>query len=166
MKLGKWETIKELGAGGQGIVYLVRDNAAANLDRDIYPAIQRSITEMSGILMQGQQAEKVRALLENIAKYQAAFSEQHLAALKVLHPHILKDEKAQARMAQEVETLQKHPHRHIISIRDASVAEGWFATQYHSAGTLTQNAGLFAGNPLRALDAFLPLVQAVATLHL
>jgi len=166
MQYGKWETIRELGKGGQGIVFLVRDTSAVKLETEVFPLIREGITQMHArIMAHGQYDQKAYTFLETISKYLRACSEQNCAALKVLHPHVISDSKTRLRMQQEVKALEGHSHPHIIRILDSSVEKGWFVTPYYSSGTLAQNLNLFAGNPIKALSAFRPIVDAVAFLH-
>jgi hypothetical protein len=48
---------------------------------------------------------------------------------------------------------------------DSSVEQGWFVTPYYPLRTLAENKEMFKGKPLEALEAFGPVVEAVAVLH-
>ena len=115
MQYGKWETIRELGKGGQGTVFLVRDTSAVKLEKEVFPLIREGITQMHARIMPpGQYDERANTFLQTISKYLRAYSEQNYAALKILHPDAKSDQQARARMQREVDCLSGHAGPHIF----------------------------------------------------
>ncbi len=162
MRYGKWTTIRELGEGGQGKVYLATDT---DFGRDIFPSIQTSVQTMAAIESRETRQAAARSLAEALEKYVSLNTEQNYMALKILHDPVRKNEKAARRLQREVEVLGRQLHPHIISIVDSSVEQGWFVTPYYPLRTLAENKEMFKGKPLEALEAFGPVVEAVAVLH-
>jgi serine/threonine protein kinase len=167
MNYGKWETIRELGKGGQGTVYLVRDTTKTNLEKDVFPAIRQTVQQLSAPVMIEPAPNAARRLAENISKYLKSGTEENCAALKVLHPHVKKDQKASSRFQREVDSLAARNAPHIIKILDASIEERWFVLPYYPNGTLDQDQHRtrFRGKPIESLEAFRSLVCAMVPLH-
>lgn len=167
MLYGKWETIRELGKGGQGIVYLVRDTTKTNLEKDVFPAIRQTVQRLSAPVMIEPAPNAAQRLAENISKYLKSGTEENCAALKVLHPHVKKDQKASSRFQREVDSLAARNDPHIIKILDASIEERWFVVPYYPGGTLDedQHKTRFRGKPIESLEAFRSLVRAMVPLH-
>jgi serine/threonine protein kinase len=68
-------------------------------------------------------------------------------------------------MEGEVRTYESVTHPNLLRILDKNLPEDWFVTEYHPLGPLTKHLGRCAGDPLAALRAFRPLVEATAVLH-
>jgi len=165
MLYGKWQTVRELGRGGQGVVHLAHDTTEVPLSKKIFPAITESIRFMHGHHREDDYNDKAADLVGNIKKCLEVGTPGNYVALKVLHEHVRKDEKAKARFAREVEVLQTEAHPTIVRIIDSSVEDGWFVTPYYPKGPLSANQRMFAGKPLQALEAFRSIVEAVGHLH-
>ena len=167
MRYGRWETIKELGHGGQGTVHLVRDTSKVNLEREVFPAIRKSVQQLSGVTQEATQDAVAQRLAENISKYLLSAAEENCAALKILHPDAKTDQKARARLQREVDCLSGHVDPHIFKILDASIDDRWFVVPYYPEGTLAedQHKTKYAGKPIESLEAFRSLVKAMVPLH-
>ena len=87
--------------------------------------------------------------------------------MKVLHsPQDARDfENAQARLKNEINVMAETSHPNLLKIIDTDPDSKWFVSQYHSHGTLHDNLQQFAGDLLKALRAFRPLVAGVVELH-
>ena len=162
MNYGRWETRGEKGRGGQGVTYLAEDS---NLFFKILDSIARAVPAINGIGMTEEQNMRARVLADGVHKYVSAIQKEGIVALKVLHENIRTDSKALSRLKQEIEVLTKHPHENIVKIIDSNASEGWFATTFFPLGTLADNSRQFQSKSFTALQAFRPLVDAVATLH-
>jgi len=163
MRYGKWTTIRELGEGGQGKVYLATDT---DFVRDIFPSIQKSLQDLAAVVASQESRQAAAyALAETLDKYISSNSEQNCMAVKVLHDPVRENEKAAGRLQREVEVLGRGLHPHIMRIVDSSIEQGWFVMPHYSLGTLAKNNEMFKGRPLEALEAFRPIVEAVAILH-
>lgn len=164
MRLGRWETIRKLGEGGQGNVYLAIDTGKIEPEEFL-----DSIRLLVGALAASGTIERNRqnalSLLQQIETYLLRESGECCGALKVIHEAARKEPKALERFRREVEALTSLNRAHLIRIVDASADEGWFVTPYYRDGTLARHLGDFAGKPVDALRAFVPLVDGVAALH-
>lgn len=164
MRCGKWETIRELGHGGQGVAYLALDTAALNL-----PSVLEELRgAVGGLAASGSAEDNKRnalAALGIIEKYLERESEKYCAVLKVLHEPARKDEKALERLRNEVAVLGRLSHPNLIGVIDSSAPEGWFVTPFYREGALAHHLDRFAGRPEEALEAFCGLVAGVAALH-
>jgi serine/threonine protein kinase len=162
--MGKWIAQEELGRGGQGITYLAENSIVVHTLLD---TIRKAVKSLSAPI--GTNNEKTmahaRSLAESIRGWSSALEETGVAALKILHESVQQNEKAMSRLAQEIETLSKHPHPNILKIIDSSASQGWFAATYFPLKTLSNNMTRFKGRPLVALEALRPIVDAVASLH-
>lgn len=164
MRCGKWEAIRELGHGGQGVAYLALDTAALNLP-SVLEELRRAV---GGLAASGSAEDNKRnalAALGIIEKYLERESEKYCAVLKVLHEPARKDEKALERLRNEVAVLGRLSHRNLIGVIDSSAPEGWFVTPFYREGALARHLGRFAGRPEEALEALRGLVAGVEALH-
>jgi serine/threonine protein kinase len=164
MQYGKWEVIRQLGQGGQGIAYLVNDTDQLKLS-ELPIQLSNTLPSTMGI---GRQEEKVGSTLgalQLIEKYLLRESDRFCAVLKILHEPARQDPKALARLRREVEILGQLDHPSLIKIVDASVDDGWYVTPYYRDGTLADHLRRFQGCPQEALEVFRSLVDGVAQLH-
>jgi serine/threonine protein kinase len=164
MRHGKWETIRELGRGGQGTAYLAVNTERLNPEA-MLQEVRRVISEVTGIKTVEQNEKNARLLFELVDSYLRRESAEFAAVVKVLHEPARRDAKALARLEHEVEVLRRIKHPHLITVLDASVPDGWFVTPYFQAGPLSENLHRFAGDPVRSLNAFRDLVHGVGELH-
>ena len=159
---GQWQIRREINTGGQGIAYEVH---STTLYYVILDSIKQSVQVLHGAHTPEQYEAAAKGLAQSIRDYLMAEKPENLCVLKVLHDHLRNDSKALARFKQEVEVLQEDQDSHIIKILDASPEQGWFVTNVFPRGSLADNLKIFQGRPLEALEAFRPVVNAVATLH-
>lgn len=163
----RWEIVKELGEGGQGKVFLVRDTqlytnrpfleSLADAIRELDPGVRR----LDKPEMREGAFAKFRQCILDIVKSE---SPSHQGALKVLHkPALARDhERASERIRREILAMSETAHPNLLRILDSDVEEGWFVSQFHSNGVLGDKLDAFKGNFPAALAAFRPLVAAVA----
>ena len=167
-KYGRWEVIKELGEGGQGKVYLVKNTENTKESEQRLAELNRSIGALTTAQPPETRRQAAQGLIDAIASLSpTTIDVSSLGALKTLHKP-LQDagfEKALERLKQEVDTLQNFNHPNMLRILDSNIKERWFVGEYHPSGTLFTHKELFKGDLLRALTAFRPLVEAVAELH-
>ena len=171
MKWGRWEEIRELGAGGQARTYLVRDtdkvnpgDAGVNFANAV-EQLRQAIPALGGGMADDAVRRHALAALEAIETYLSRDLGSNVAVLKLLHEPARSDAKALRRLEREVEVLLSCTHPNLLSILDANASDGWFVAPYHRGGTLADNLSSYAGNPETALQALTPLVDAVAVLH-
>lgn len=164
---GRWLTVDDLGGGGQGQVFLARDTERCDFDKDIWPLIRRAVQGVVSIGSEPSVIASARQLAEALERYLIEKDAGQHSALKVIRPEVIRDISGKARLNREIQVLQMEIHPNVIRLIDASQEEGWFVMNYYPMGNLgkAENKLLFKGDPLGALKAFRPLVEAVAALH-
>src|SRR5439155_12497881 len=107
MQYGKWETIKELGHGGQGTVYTAKDTED-KADQELVDRIRKTLIETGtgGTAYEEVQFARVRRLLDDL-KTKLNPKTDDPKALKALRQEHGEREKALGRMKREIEVLQK-----------------------------------------------------------
>lgn len=161
-QFGQWKIRREINKGGQGTAYEVHS------DTVYYPildSIKKAVQILHGVHVAESYEAAAQGLAQSIRAYLSAEEAKNLRVLKVLHEHLRTDDKAKTRFEQEVNTLKKEQDPHIIKILDSHIGEGWFVTNFFPRGSLADNLNVFQGRPLEALEAFRPIVNAVAALH-
>ncbi len=162
----RWKTIRKLGSGGQGEVFLVHDRSRNKQDEAIttLPTLVRELTATQTDTARLQTSSRfVDTLLALINAEKADYA----GALKVLHRPNAGDvlEKDALRIAREIEAMRSLSHPNLLQLIDAAPEEHWFVSQYHPQGTLDQNLDKYRGSAAAAVRKFRPLVEAVASLH-
>jgi serine/threonine protein kinase len=161
----RWQKIGQLGEGGQGKVYRVRDNNRSNIDRTLRQVedVIKNFGKVSAADSR-EHREKFRGAILDIVD---AENPANHGALKVLHePKEARDaELAWKRIKREIEAMSQVSHPNVLHILDYDPDGKWHVSQFHSKGTLEANKGRFTGDFVRALRAFRPLVEGVSTLH-
>jgi len=151
MQCGNWTTKREVGKGGQGVTYFAENSIVFYA---ILDALKKGVQQLPGVHPPETYDLAARQLAEAMRQYSLALESTGVAAVKILHEPLRKDQKAIARLTQEIKVLNENPHPHIIKILDSSVHQGWFATTFYGMGTLANNLTRFKSNPLNALQAF------------
>ncbi len=163
----RWEVVKDLGEGGQGKVYLVRDRQTFSMDKICVTVID-SIREMGLSAFADGQREKAFSRFHTAVKQLIhADDTENLAALKVLHPteKARDPERAEERIRREMQAMSTVTHPNLLRIVQADPNCRWYASEYHPNGALLDKLSLFQGDFPRALRAFREIVAAVAELH-
>ena len=165
---GKWETLKELGRGGQGAVYLSQDTTRTNSTGQKLESIRVAVQNLAGVHTPEDHHRHAELLTRTIAESVLQSDPANLGALKLLHQPASDEstfEKAKERMAREVAALAKITHPNVLKILDQNLKDAWFVGEYHSHGPILNHPVLYKGNILAAVTAFRPLVEGVAALH-
>jgi serine/threonine protein kinase len=167
-----WELLRDendpqrermLGKGGQGEVYLARSPERA---------VKRGTAENTvrvNLVQVGGGRWNTKELAQCLVELGSPDPPESLGALKkFIIPPDNKDEEAKALRrleseAKALKALQGHPG--ILQLRHANVADRFIVTEYHARGTLNKHLELYRGEPLKALEAFEPLVEAVCRIH-
>jgi serine/threonine protein kinase len=165
-KYGKWETIKELGAGGQGVVYMARNTELLDI-KETKKRIARAHLQLVPTSFEDNQSAQAGQLAEAVLAYSNAEHPDYCGALKVLHSSSDPAEfnKQLDRMKQEVGAMRALSHPRIIRILDQNLEDRWFVTELFREGTLADNLYMHRGEFTAALLHFRPLVEAVAQMH-
>lgn len=168
-KYGKWETIKELGEGGQGTVHLAKDTDKTGQTQVRRVELKRAVASLASAQMPEAQQQSAQDLVDTLSLLAPSTSldPSMLGAIKVMHKpkEDAGYEKAKARLKREVDILNQIDHPNILKILDHNVNQDWFVGEYHPGGTLWEHKDLFKGDLLRALTAFRPLVEGVVEIH-
>lgn len=164
MFFGPWETVEELGRGGQGTVYLVKRRN----DRLVDPTLPDQFANWIHSFTLSN-AEFKRKNAGNVFDLMREFSRDPLAqtfALKTLNEFSSPEArtKAAGRLMHEATTLKNFSHPSLIRILDANADQLWFVMDCYRE-TLAKNIGRTRGDLLASLVAFRPLVEAVSVLH-
>lgn len=161
----RWKVVREIGKGGQGVVYEVEDAPKVDASMEV-SAIKKAITTLASI---GTNEEQFAATLRLINALRAlvAPNRNPRGALKELLPidQAVNAETALVRMKRELETLRTVQHPNLIRVLDDHIEERWFVTELFRNGTLGDRLDFYRGNTLGVLNAFRHLVEAVSKLH-
>lgn len=155
-----WYGIRELGAGGQGKVYLVEDQ------KYFGPLVDQLVDKLKSVSGVGDY-KGARTLWELISRAKID-DYAHMGALKELHANKSSPEykKALARMKSELQALREDLHPNIVKLYDEQIEKnGWFVMEFFPKGPLSNHRGKFAGNVELSLLRFRELVEAVGVLH-
>src|ERR1700688_2950226 len=160
-RIDQWEKLtpdKPLGAGGQSTVFLVRRPERRN-------ARKRSFETLMQLAGQGLNNPQVAQRFAS-ASWDMARDDHpsELAALKIFNPRTTGEEQARLRMRNEIAVLKEN-RAGLLKLLDYDEDEGWIVTEYCQNGTLEHHLAKYKGNAKLALQAFTPLVKAVAELH-
>lgn len=162
----RWEIIRELGAGGQGKVSLVRDGTKALSENDLAGLAGEAFAHLSNTVNAAARRPKgLRKFKELLQSLQKAESPDCLGALKTLHdPSAARDsELAIPRMRAEINAMTAVSHANLLRIIDHSADQFWYVSEYHPRGTLSDYA--FDWDMATILKLFAGIVSGVATLH-
>ena len=103
-KFGKWQILKELGRGGQGVAHLVLNTEKITPKEKLTDEIMRTIKLISQANPPDVYETAVKKLLDTISTYVSRDASENLGVLKVLHrPDEARDWKnAKKRMAEKL----------------------------------------------------------------
>ena len=168
-QLERWEIIRPLGSGAQGMVHLVRNLDRVSARDECLRKIRNSITRMTSTYRPNEEQwpELAHQLSEAIIDYSRPESPAELGALKRfdIREGGPTAERVIQRFRCEVDVLGKLQQPGILRLLDANVDERWMVTEYHPGGTLAEHPERYKGKVLVALEAFRALVASLATLH-
>ena len=160
-----WEVIKDLGQGGQGKVFRVRDISELDMldDRLAIASWIREFPIPIDDSTSDKRFERFRKALSNLLNSDV---DKH-GALKILHmPAAARDaELAEIRIQREIRAMSEVSHPNLLKILDADPDGKWYVSEFHPNGTLNNNLYKYKGNVLHALESFKYLVAGVAELH-
>lgn len=162
MKLfGNWQTIEELGSGGQGTVF----KALRIPPREVFEKLNELVAKKAERNGFGQ--DEIPAWYDAL---NLVTNHLEVGALKKLHPAGVGRVTPSSvdRMRREVGALKEVNHPNVIKLLEADVQDPeamWFVSPYYSRGTLAENRGKFIGEFLGSLVAIEPLIEGVACIH-
>jgi serine/threonine protein kinase len=163
-KREQWETIRPLGEGGQGKVFLVRSPdrvvqrkiAKQDMVLGLYPLSRDSPDNVTVA-----QAERVANAMFTLARPDDV---DDLGALKEFQ--IRTDEtQVLKRLESEIRALREIRHAALLKMLDASLEERFLVTEYHPNGSLATKPHLLKGDLSGALKAFKRLAEGVSLIH-
>lgn len=163
----RWEVVDEIGAGGQGKVYLVYDRNQIDLKNGLIGDLKSAlggVNAFTTVESRRKSLQFIRKVFKDIVDI--AELRNH-GALKVLHqPEDARDAaRAKDRIKNEIRAMSEADHDHLLKILDYDPQSEWYVSKYYKNGSLAQNLSLFAGNIVAAASALRPVVEAVAHLH-
>ena len=161
---GRWRVIREIGRGGQGIVYEVEDRhfdtEAVLLDRF------KTVLSNATATVRYPDSEAIHRELIQLIRKISATTPPRAALKKLLPPDESVNEKtALDRMKSEIETIRTISHPSLPPILDENIDGGWYVTKFFSGGTLASKPDLYQNQVLDSLRALRPVVEVVAKLH-
>jgi serine/threonine protein kinase len=156
---GSWQPLSLLGEGGQGAVYRALDTRRVNLI-NAARALSHGLETARGI--GGPDKKATDLIAAGLHGFRLADEPGNHGALKILHEP---DEKARQRLDAEARAYQAVKHPHLIRLLDYNRQEGWLVTALQTGGTLDGHRGTYRADPLGALTALRPIIEAVGALH-
>jgi serine/threonine protein kinase len=168
----RWQVVRELGKGGQGVVYEVLDMGGTLFGKTATSALGGALSDFDRVHGNLAARDEAASALVRIIQDIARGANPGRGALKELLPvaEAVNAATALERMKAEVETLRSIRHPHLIAVLDDQVTgrgrEHWFVTEFFERGTLSRQGQRFQGRVLEALQAFHGIVDAVAQLHM
>ena len=161
----RWRVIREIGRGGQGIVYEVEDTSDLNTEDVLLERLKMVLNKVKAPISYEDAEVTHRELIQLIRKISATTSPR--AALKELLPpdESVNERTALDRMKSEIETIHTISHPSLPPILDENIDGRWYVTKFFSGGTLASKPDLYRNQVLDSLRALRPVVEAVAKLH-
>jgi len=159
-RFGDWWVQRKLGKGGQGEVWLVRKISQDELFR-LNSDFRESLASVQAY---GRRKSTMAILLQ---AFELMSDRTRVGALKRLHdPADAKNPRSQKRrFERELRALGSVSHPSLVKVLDSNEEQEWFVMEYHRDGRLTDRLDRYKGQPIRAIDALLPVAEAVAELH-
>jgi len=164
-----WDQIGPLPGGGQARVFKVRRKARTSEISNALFALGRNLQLLFARSSERPDLGQVEAILPTIQTLVNPNPAEDLGALKLFQiptGDSAGAERALKRLEQEIEALtalRNEPG--IVKLLDSGLPGHWIVTEYQPGGTLADRTERYRGDALAALQAFRPLVQAVAALH-
>ena len=165
-RYGNWDHVRDLGQGGQGEVFLVRDQQSLRELRKALAELQQAIVQVRG---DWKQAERFgNAIASYLALTDEGRTLSRLGALKVFKTpdNTAEADRVRSRFEAEVRALREVDHPALLRLKESgSERSMWMVTEFHPGGTLAGHAERFIGDAERSLTALRPVVAGVAELH-
>ncbi len=158
---GGWETIKQLGEGGQSRVFLVRSPLRVEERQGVVQEVMQS--NPWSIYESSECTERIARLATSLWKYARPEEVSELGALKKFN---IRGSEGQAfnRLKNEIEVLKQN-RPGLLRLLGSNESEQWIVTEYCAHGTLESKPFEYKGKITQALKAFRSLVETVASLH-
>ena len=166
---GRWRVLEPLGRGGQATVYKVNDEGSRRSDPQLAIGLKDALRPAIAMVHHIETDHAIYGDLLRAVREVTTPPPERFAALKEMLPFedgIAGHEKtAIARMKAELEALRAVNHPALLRVLEERIDERWFVTEYFERGSLERSLGLYRGQTLAALTAFLPIVEAVGAIH-
>jgi serine/threonine protein kinase len=163
--IGSWQSIRRLGGGGQGDVWLARPKEVADRRSLAMSRLATMLTHARGHARDVDQVAETEEFLALIRGLSRDESPDTLGAAKVFNGHVRNDRKALQRLSAEISVLTTIEHPAVIRLLDSDVPSGILVTEYHRRGDLWADRGRFKGDVLASLKALRGLVDGLRALH-
>jgi serine/threonine protein kinase len=157
-----WFATESIGEGGGGEVF--RCFRSATLDT-FQPFIPHAVAAHVVRVMKAEEQNRYDGQVIDRLYQRLILQEWSVGALKV--PHKVADSKSIDRLKREVKAMASVDHPALIKLvaSDTDEIPGWFVMQYHTGGTLANQAYKYEGKPLEVLRAVRPIVDGLVLLH-
>ena len=161
----KWVKVKDLGEGGQGIVYQVLDSKELLNHKDTILNNQSRRNRTDARTPEYQQL--VDEYLNSFGSLVNIYNPSNHLALKVLHkPEDARNaENAVDRMHNEISAMKEIEHPNLLKIYEHDDEFKWYVSEFHRKGSLDIHPNMFKGDAIKALSNVRPLVDGAAKLH-
>ena len=164
----RWEIIRQLGAGGQGEVFLVRSPCRVRDRHEANVAIQSMVVRLNGVGEASKHEIAAQKLADAVAEYSRRDAPDELGALKQFRMPTQGEEATRAiqRFNNEIQALKMvEGDPAVLRIFEFDPGEHWMIAEYHAAGSLSKYPWMFKGRVYQALRALRPIVALLAKLH-
>ena len=160
----RWRILEQLDSGGQGQVSIVVDEQKINVDPQLFTNSISAITERGYVETKLKAAEEIRDAIVRLAGVNDV---RNQGALKVLHlPQNARDpERAEERLKREIKAMSSVEHPNLLKLLDHDLDGQWYVSEYHKQGPLSKQPDRYVGDPISAILAIKPIVEAVSLLH-
>jgi len=161
----RWEIQEEIGRGGQGTVYLVKELRVSLAEEIENLAGGLSLANQASLKKQRQtgNSQALTALKNLVSQLQTPKS----GALKVLNlsNNTSASKKARKRAEREIKVMVGCDDPHFLKLIDHDEKELWYVSEFHKQGTLDRHREKYKGDLCSALLDIRPLVEAISALH-
>ena len=161
---GRWRVVREIGRGGQGIVYEVEDTSSLEGEDALLARFDEILPQVAAGIRIPEHVSNLRELVHLIRRVWAT---PPRAALKTLLPpdEAVNPSTARERMRVELKTMSEITHPSLIPILDKDIDDFWYVTMFFPNGSLAAKLDLYKNRVLDSLRALQPIVEVVAEFH-
>ena len=151
---GRWRVVREVGRGGQGVVFEVEDSSIPYRDDKWVERLETVLREATTLAFYQDSEMACRELIQLMGRITDTAMGPRFVLKKLLPPdEAVNADTALDRMKTEVETMCQVKHPSLVDILDEADDHSWFVTELFSNGTLAENLDSFRNQVVRSLKA-------------